>query len=406
MKKKILIIVENQSVPFDSRVWKEACSLLKAGYDVTVLSPKGKGYTKGYEVLDGVRVYRHPVTSEGNSAVGYLWEYGCALFWEFLFAWWIYLRHGFHVLQGCNPPDNIFLVALPFKLFGVKYIFDHHDVIPELYFSKYGKQGLLYKIQVWLEKMTYRTCDVVIATNASYRDIAITRGHISPDDVFIVRNGPALDTFKPVPPNPALKHGKDYLVGYVGTMSDQEGLDILLDVALQLKNAGRRDVHFTCVGGGPALASLRKMVEDKQLGDSVNFTGRISDEDLLAILSTADVCVNPDRPCEMNDLSTMIKIMEYMALSKPIVQFELREGRYSAQDAAVYADPHNQVPDFAAKIVWLLDHPEERKKMGEFGRRRVETQLAWEFFVPDLVAAYERAFGKRTLPVAETAHNG
>ncbi len=406
MKKKILIIVENQSVPFDSRVWKEACSLLKAGYDVTVLSPKGKGYTKGYEILDGVRVYRHPVTKEGNSAAGYLWEYGCALFWEFLYAWWIYLRHGFHVIQGCNPPDDIFLVALPFKLFGVKYIFDHHDVIPELYFSKYGKQGLLYKVQVWLEKMTYRTSDVVIATNASYRDIAITRGHIPPDDVFIVRNGPALETFKAVPPNPALKHGKDYLVGYVGTMSDQEGLDILLDVALELKNAGRRDVHFTCVGGGPALASLRKMVEDKQLGDMVNFTGRISDEDLLAILSTADVCVNPDRPCEMNDLSTMIKIMEYMALSKPIVQFDLREGRFSAQDAAVYADPHNQVPDFAAKIVWLLDHPEERKRMGEFGRRRVETELAWEYFVPDLVAAYERAFGKRGLPATETAHNG
>jgi glycosyltransferase involved in cell wall biosynthesis len=406
MKKKILIIVENQSVPFDSRVWKEACSLLKAGYDVTVLSPKGKGYTKGYEVLDGVRVYRHPVTKEGNSALGYLWEYSCALFWEFLYAWWIYLRHGFHVIQGCNPPDDIFLVALPFKLFGVKYIFDHHDVIPELYFSKYGKQGLLYKVQVWLEKMTYRTSDVVIATNASYRDIAITRGHISPDDVFIVRNGPALDSFKAVPANPALKHGKDYLVGYVGTMSDQEGLDILLDVALELKNAGRRDVHFTCVGGGPALASLRKMVEDKQLGDMVNFTGRISDEDLLAILSTADVCVNPDRPCEMNDLSTMIKIMEYMALSKPIVQFDLREGRFSAQDAALYADPRNQVADFAAKIVWLLDHPEERKRMGDFGRKRVETELAWEYFVPDLVAAYERAFGKRGWPVTEAAPNG
>ena len=174
----------------------------------------------------------------------------------------------------------------------------------------------------------------------------------------------------------------------------------------QLKIWGRRDVHFTCVGGGPALASLRKMVEEKKLGDMVNFTGRISDEDLLAILSTADVCVNPDKPCEMNDISTMIKIMEYMALAKPIVQFDLREGRFSAQDAAVYADPRNQVPDFAAKIVWLLDHPEERKRMGEFGRKRVETELAWEYFVPDLVAAYERAFGKRGWPVTETTHNG
>jgi glycosyltransferase involved in cell wall biosynthesis len=406
MKKKILIIVENQPVPFDGRVWKEACSLLKAGYEVTVLCPKAKGCTLGYEVLDGVRIYRHPMPTEGNSAFGYLWEYSCALFWEFWYSWWIYLRHGFHVIQGCNPPDDIFLIALSFKLFGVRYIFDHHDVIPELYFSKYGKQGLLYKVQVWLEKMTYRCSDVVIATNASYRGLAMTRGHISPDDVFIVRNGPDLETFKPVPANPALKHGKDYLVGYVGTMSDQEGLDILLDVALELKKAGRRDVHFTCVGGGPALASLRKMVEEKQLGDMVNFTGRISDEDLLAILSTADVCVNPDRPCEMNDISTMIKIMEYMALSKPIVQFDLHEGRFSAQEAAVYADPRNQAADFAAKIVWLLDHPEERKRMGEFGRKRVETELAWEYFVPDLVAAYERAFGKKRWPVTETAHNG
>jgi glycosyltransferase involved in cell wall biosynthesis len=406
MKKKILIVVENQPVPFDGRVWKEACSLRKAGYEVTVLCPKGKGYTVRYEVLDGVRIYRHPMSEEGNSALGYLWEYSCALFWEFWYTWWIYLRHGFHVIQGCNPPDDIFLIALPFKLFGVRYIFDHHDVIPELYFSKYGKQGLLYKVQVWLEKMTYRCSDVVIATNASYRDLAIKRGHIPPDDVFIVRNGPDLGTFKPVPANPALKYGKDYLVGYVGTMSDQEGLDILLDVALELKNADRRDVHFTCVGGGPALASLRKMVEEKHLGDMVNFTGRISDEDLLAILSTADVCVNPDRPCEMNDISTMIKIMEYMALSKPIVQFDLREGRFSAQEAAVYADPRNQVADFAAKIVWLLDHPEERKRMGEFGRKRVETELAWEYFVKDLVAAYEKAFGKRGGPVTETAHNG
>jgi len=406
MKKKILIVVENQPVPFDSRVWKEACSLRKAGYEVTVLCPKGKGYTRGHEVLEGVRIYRHPMPEEGNSALGYLWEYSCALFWEFWYSWWIYLRHGFHVIQGCNPPDDIFLIAMPFKLFGVRYIFDHHDVIPELYLSKYARQGLLYKIQVWLEKMTYRCSDVVIATNASYRALAISRGHIPPDDVFIVRNGPDLETFKPVPANAALKHGKDYLVGYVGTMSDQEGLDILLDVALEVKKLGRRDVHFTCVGGGPALASLRKMVEEKQLGDMVNFTGRISDEDLLAILSTADVCVNPDRPCEMNNISTMIKIMEYMALSKPIVQFDLREGRFSAQEAAVYADPRNQVADFAVKMVWLLDHPEERRRMGEFGRRRVETELAWEYFVPDLVAAYERAFGKRGWPVTETAHNG
>ncbi len=406
MKKKILIVVENQPVPFDTRVWKEACSLHKEGYEVVVLCPKGKGSTLGHEIIDGVRIYRHPMPEEGNSALGYLWEYSCALFWEFWYVWWIYLRHGFHVIQGCNPPDDIFLIALPFKLFGVQYVFDHHDAIPELYFSKYGRQGMLYKAQVWLEKMTYRCSDVVMATNANYRDLAIIRGHVPPDDVFIVRNGPDLETFKLVPANPALKYGKAYLVGYVGTMSDQDGLDILLDVALELKKLGRLDVHFTCVGSGPALASLRKLVQEKQLGDMVNFTGRVSDEDLLQILSTADVCVNPDRPCEMNDISTMIKIMEYMALAKPIVQFDLREGRFSAQDAAEYADPQHQAAGFAAKIIWLLDHPEERRRMGEFGRRRVETELAWEYSVRNLLAAYERAFGKRGWPVAQTVHHG
>ena len=396
MKKKILIIVENQPVPNDTRVQKEAVSLHEAGYEVTVLCPKGKGAELGYEVIEGIRVYRHPMPEEGNSALGYLWEYGCALFWEFWYVWWIYLRHGFHVIQGCNPPDDIFLVTLPFKLFGVKYIFDHHDAMPELYFAKYGNQGFLYKVQVLLEKLTYRFSDVVMATNESYKGLAINRGHLAPEDVFVVRNGPDLETFKAVPPNPVLKHGRTYLVGYVGTMSDQDGLDILLEVALYLKKSGRTDIHFTCVGGGPALAGLQKMVQDKDLSDTVNFTGRISDADLLEILSTADVCVNPDRPCEMNDISTMIKIMEYMALGKPIVQFDLSEGRFSAQDASVYADTSNQVPDFAAKLTCLLEHPEERKRMGEFGRRRVESELAWGYSVQNLLAAYEKAFSKRS----------
>ena len=404
MKKKVLIVVENQPIPFDTRVLKEAHSLHKAGYQVTVLCPKGKSAQFGHEIIDGIHVYRHPMPKEGNSPLGYLWEYSCALFWEFWYVWWIYLRHGFHVIQGCNPPDDIFLIALPFKLFGVKYIFDHHDAIPELYLSKYGKRGILFKAQVLLEKLTYRFSDVVMATNASYKNLAVTRGHLAAEDVFIVRNGPDLETFKAVPPNPALKYGKAHLVGYVGTMSDQEGLDILLDVALRLKKLGRLDIHFTCVGGGPALASLRNMVQDKDLGEMVNFTGRVSDQRLLEILSSSDVCVNPDRPCEMNDISTMIKIMEYMALNKPIVQFDLHEGRFSAQDAAVYADPQNQVHDFAAKIIWLLDHPDERRRMGEFGRRRVEKELAWEYSVQNLLAAYERAFSKKSA-FKKRAHN-
>jgi glycosyltransferase involved in cell wall biosynthesis len=403
VNKKVLIIVENLPVPFDMRVWKEAASLHEHGYDVTVLCPKAKGYERGHEVIDDIHIYRHPMPKEGNGPIGYLIEYTAALFWEFLYAWWIYFRRGFHVIQGCNPPDLIFLVALPFKLLGVKYIFDHHDVNPELYLSKYGKKNLFYWSQVWLEKLTFHFTDVVMSTNSSYRDVAIARGGFDPQDVFVVRNGPDLKTFRAVPPNPALKYGKPYLVGYVGNMSIQEGLDILLDVALYLKNMGRRDIHFTCVGGGPGLAGLRKMVQEKNLADTVNFTGRVPDQQLLDILSTADVCVNPDKPCQMNDMSTMIKIMEYMALGKPIVQFDLKEGRLSASQASLYADNGNQVPDFAAKILWLLDNPSERKKMGDFGRKRVEGKLAWEYSVEHLVAAYRRAFDhKRRLSYRQT----
>ena len=394
MKKKILIIVENMWVPQDPRVWKQALSLLGAGYQVVVLCPRGKGAEKGYEFIDGVHIYRHRMAHEGRDPWGYVREYSAALFWEFLYSWWIYLRHGFHVIQACNPPDDIFLVALPFKLLGVKYIFDHHDVNPELYLSKYGREDLFYRIQVWLEKMTFRSSDVVMSTNNSYREIAMTRGGICEDDVFVVRNGPRMETFKAVSPNPALKNGKRYLVGYVGVMNSQEGLDILIDVALRLKNIGRRDVQFTCVGRGPELASLRKMTQEKQLEDMVTFTGFVPDAEMVEILSTADVCVNPDRPSAMNSMSTMIKIMEYMALGKPIVQFEGTEGRFSAQDASLYSNGSDQTADFADKILWLLDHPEERERMGQFGRMRIEKELAWEYSVRHLLAAYDRAFSK------------
>jgi glycosyltransferase involved in cell wall biosynthesis len=394
VKQKVLIIVENEPVPFDTRVWKEASSLHQNGYEVTVLCPTGKGYEERHEVIDGVWIYRHPMPKNGNTPFGYLREYCWALFWEFFYTWWIFLRRGFDVIQGCNPPDNIFLIALPFKLMGIKYIFDHHDVNPELYLSKYGKKDVLYKSQVWLERLTYGFSDVVMATNSTYRDRAVTRGGCDPKDVFIVRNGPDLSRIRPVPPQPTLKHGKTYLIGYVGTMSVQDGLDILLDVALYIKGSGRCDVHFTCIGGGPELAELQKMAQDKGLDDMLNFTGRIPDEQLLEILSTADVCVNPDRPCEMNDISTMIKIMEYMALCKPIVQFNMKEGRFSAQEASLYADNEKGAAGFASKIVWLLENPDERKRMGEFGRRRIEDELAWDYSVDNLLAAYRRVFSQ------------
>ena len=397
-------------VPADIRVWNEARSLHKAGYKVIVLCPRTKSYAEKYECLDGIQIYRHPMTREGNSPLGHVQEYGWALFWEFLYSWRIYFRHGFQVIQGCNPPDNIFLVALPFKLFGVKYIFDHHDVCPELYFSKYERKDFLYKAQLWLERLTFRCCNVAIVTNNSYRQNALERGGMHESDVFIVRNGPDPNVLRAIPPIPSRKQGKRFLVGYVGTMSVQEGLDILLDTALEIRKRGRDDVHFTCIGGGPGLPELRQLCREKNLEDMVTFTGRIPFSDLLEILSTADVCVNPDKPCEMNSKSTMIKIMEYMALSKPIVQFEGCEGRFSAQEASLYSSADgNHAVDFAEKILWLLDHPEERARLGAMGRKRVENELAWEYSVPNLLAAYDLAFlkkrGKPTRNAIVPSHN-
>ncbi len=393
--RKILIVVENMHVPFDTRVWKEARALQQHGYQVSVLGPRGHNCRRTHEVMDGIHIYRHPTPTEGGSPLGYLWEYAWSLCWEFLFSWWIFFTRGFHVIQGCNPPDDIFLVALPFRLFGVRYIFDHHDASPELYLSKYGRKDLFYLIQLWLERMTYKASHVVIATNGSYRELAMVRGGQKPEDVFVVRNGPDLDTFRTVPPDSQLKYGRKFLVGYVGTMSIQDGLDILLKVAANIKASGRTDVHFTCIGGGSHLVQLRELVKEMNLEDCVDFPGRVSDEHLLRVLSTADVCVNPDKPCTMNDISTMIKIMEYMALGKPIVQFDLREGRYSAGEASLYARADLGVEDFAVKLLWLLDHPEERAQMGEVGRARVRNQLAWKFSIPHLLSAYDRVFSKR-----------
>lgn len=408
MKRRVLIIIENCSFPDDVRVWNEATSLTKNGHEVTVLCPKSEG-TRGkrcdqtHEVIDGIHVYRYP---QHGRRGGHLGEYVHALFWQIVYAFRIYLRHRFDVIQGCNPPDDIFLVALPYKLFGIPYIFDQHDACPELYRSIYRKRGIFYKLQCWLEKLSYSYSDIVMSTNNSYRELALDRGGKKPEDVFVVRNGPDLNRVTSVSPKESLKHGKRYLVAYVGTMGVQEGVEILLDVALHLKKAGRDDIHFTCVGGGSQLEPLRDLVSYNGLEDTVNFTGPIPDKDLMEILSTSHVCVNPDTPCPMNNISTMIKIMEYMAVGKPIVQFDLKEGRFSAGDASLYVDSTKGVADFAAKIEWLLDRPEERDKMGQSGRRRVERELAWEYSVEHLLAAYDRAFCGATHQETEAVRDG
>lgn len=389
--KSVLIVVENLPLPFDRRVWQEARTLKAAGATVSVICPKGKGYEKSYEEIDGVHIYRHTLPIEAEGALGFLLEYGAALFWETLLAWRVFFRRGIDVIQGCNPPDLIFLVALPFKLFGVKYIFDHHDINPELYEAKFGKRGFFWKLMVLFEKLTFKAADVSIATNESYRAIAIDRGGMDPDKVFVVRSGPDLSRLKAVEPVPAWKDGKTYMVGYVGVMGEQEGIDLLVDAVDHLVNTmNRRDIRFVLVGGGPALGKLKAMVHERGLDEWIHFTGRAPDKELFEVLSTMDIGVNPDRVNPMNDKSTMNKIMEYMSLGKAMVQFDVTEGRFSAQEASLYARPNDPV-DMAEKIVELLDDPARRARMGEFGRKRVEQDLNWNRQVEPLLAAYRAA---------------
>lgn len=392
MSRKILIIVENLAVPFDTRVWQEATTLVANGYTVSVICPKGKGYDKEYELLEGVHIFRHDLPTEGNGFIGYVKEYGTALYHQYRLAKKIYKEIGFDVIQGCNPPDNIYLVANRFKKYGVKYVFDHHDICPELFEAKFGKKGLLYQSQIWLEKNTYKHCDMAFVTNESYRKIAIERGKMDPDKVFVLRSGPKLERLKIQPPKPEIKRGKKYMVGYLGVIGQQEGIEYLLEAAKYIKeNKKRDDIFFGIVGGGPHLKELKQKCTDMNLDDIVEFTGRVSDEVLLNYLNTADICVNSDEYNEMNDKSTMNKILEYMALAKPIVQFDLTEGKFSAQEASVYAEPNNSY-DMAEKILYLLSNEEKRKKMGEFGRKRVIDELNWEQTSKALIEGYEKLF--------------
>lgn len=387
--RKILIIVENLPVPFDRRVWQEARTLHAAGAQVAIICPTGKGYTARYEQLDGIHIYRHPLPLDAGGALGYLLEYGAALTWETLLSWKILFRHGFDTLHGCNPPDLIFLIAWQFKLLGKRYIFDHHDINPELYEAKFNKRGFFWRLMCAFEWLTFKTADTVISTNESYKKIALERGGKKPEDIFVVRSGPDLSRVKAVAPNLDLKNGRDFLIGYVGVMGDQEGIDLLLEAARHLVfERGRQDIQFTLVGGGPSLAALQALSEKMGLKDYVTFTGRAPDQTLFEVLSTADVCVNPDRVNPMNDKSTMNKILEYMAVGKPIVQFDVTEGRFSAREASLYAKPNDPI-DFADKLAELLADPALRAEMGAFGRHRVETQMAWSYEIPKLIAAYK-----------------
>jgi glycosyltransferase involved in cell wall biosynthesis len=383
--RRVLFLVENLPSPFDRRVWQEALALRDAGYAVSIVCPTGRGYERKREAIDGIHIRRYDLPAEGEGPLGYLLEYAVALFWSFVLSW----RLRFDVIHACNPPDLFFLIGGFWKLFGKKFLFDHHDANPELYEAKFGRKDFLYRAMLFLEKLTFRTADVSLATNESYRRIATTRGGMPAEKVFVVRSGPSLERMKIVPPVEKLKCGKRYLVGYVGVMGKQEGIDYLLRAAAHIvHDMGRGDVHFGLVGGGTSLEEMQRLAAQLGLQAHVTFTGRVSDREMLEMLNTAEVCVNPDAANEMNDISTMNKVMEYMALGKPMVQFDLAEGRFSAQEASLYARRNNAL-DLAAKIVELLDDPERRRAMGEFGRRRVVEALEWRHEASKLLAAYE-----------------
>lgn len=393
--RRILIVVQNLPVPLDRRVWLEATTLAAHGYEVSVICPTGRGWDKHHEVIEGIHIYRYPEPVEAHSgAAAYAREYLHSLVHWFRLARKVRRERGFDVIQGCNPPDLIFLLALWYRWRGVRYLFDHHDVCPELFEAKFGRKGLLYRIMLIWERMTFATASVSIATNESFREIALRRGRMEAGDVFVVRSAPKIEKFEIRPADPALRKGAGTVLGYVGVIGQQEGMDLLVAAADHLINRmGRRDVHFLIVGFGPEVPTVQADVAARGLSDWFTFTGALYGDDLLRALNSCDIGVSPDPKNAMNDISTMNKVMEYMTLEKPVVQFDLKEGRASAGEASVYARANDPV-DFAARIAELMDAPERRAEMGRIGRARVLDRLSWAHSVPHLLAAYDRIFAR------------
>jgi glycosyltransferase involved in cell wall biosynthesis len=389
---RIALLVENNAYPFDVRVRREAHALRDAGHDVSVISPRGPGQS-WVENLDGVAVFRFPAPPSASGLFGYVFEFGYATFAMFLLTIWVFTRRGLDVIHAANPPDTLFVIGAFFRCFGVKFVFDHHDIAPETYLSRFNKQeNLISRALRGLERCSYAVANVVIATNESYRQLALERGGKRSEQVFIVRNGPSID-FCALPPDPALKARAKHIVGYIGTMGPQDGVDYWLRaIHHMVYTLERRDFLAVLIGSGDAMESLIRLAQDLRIEPFVWFTGRIPDVEARTILSTATACIHPDPLNALNDRSTMNKMMEYMALAKPTASFDLKEARFSAGDAAIYAQPNDEA-DFARKVCWLLDNPSDGERMGRIGMRRVADRLAWEHSVPELLRAYEVGLG-------------
>ena len=389
--KRALILVENLSVPFDRRVWREVLTLRDAGWGVCVVSPRGKDRdTAAHEVIDGVEVRRFRLVEAEGGLKAYVLEYGLALVSMFLLALRFRLGGRLDVIQICNPPDLLIFAALPFRLLGARIVFDHHDLSPELYISKGGRAGsALHRALLFFERLTFRLAGVVMSTNASYRRIALERGGKDPRDVFVVRNGPELSRLRCAAPNPDLRDGKPHLLVYVGMMGDQDGLDYLLRAVAAMAET-RNDFRALLVGDGPAVPGLKALAAELGVADRVAFTGLVGQEEVFEAIATASVCVCPDPKIGLNDLSTLVKVLEYMGMAKPVVAFDLTETRASAGEAALYATP-NDPREFAGKIAELLDRPDEAARRGEIGRERILNGLAWDHQAEHLLSAYGRA---------------
>ena len=416
---KILMIVENP-YPQDTRVRNEANKLFKAGYKVSVIAKKYPNQTLTEDVF-GVKVYRVPwfevfrKTTEAKSLIvkilykigtklGYIIEYFYFTIAAFLYSFIVLLKEGFDVVHLHNPPNTLFIIGLFYRIFGKKFVFDHHDLSPELYLSRYKTSGgLIHKILLLEEKLCLRSANIVIATNESYKEIDIVRGRKNPADIFIVRNGPDLNLFREVEPDYELKNSGKKILVYIGVMGPQDGVDYLLRALHILVNEfNRKDFYCVIIGPGDILDELKELREELNLQDYCRFTGKIPFDDLLKYLSTADICVDPNPSNPLNDYSTWIKVMEYMSLGKPIVSYNLKETRFSAQQAALYATPNNE-REFAEKIIELMDNPQLRKEMGEYGKQRVKNELAWEIVSENLLAAYKKLLPDKISVKAETS---
>ncbi len=389
--KKILIIVENLPVPLDRRVWQEAQSLQAAGYRVSVICPRMKGYVKGYECIDGIHVYRHPMPKEARGIAQYLIEYSAALFWEFIYSLYVFMRRGFDVIQACNPPDLIFLVAFVFKIFaGRRFVFDHHDGNPEIWVAKGHRKGdAFYRALIFFERLSFRVADAVMTVNEPYRRISIRRGSVSPDRTFVVRNSPKIPSFDPAD-YPCPSDGR-VVLGYLGVMGSQDGVENLLySLDHIVRKRGRTDVLLKLMGTGPELESIRKKSAELGLDAYVHFTGWISGEDYIRHMNSCDICLNADDVSEYNNYCSPNKVYEYMFFSKPIVQFKMEENSFQAEGACVFANDNDYL-DLAEKVLLLMNDPGLRDSLGKAGKKRFHQMFTWERSEAELFKAYARA---------------